>query len=653
LSEPQTGEHRLSAPVGLVRRGLGVPWLFAVVYSTIGFSIYFSIGIVADRGLGLTPLIFLGVGVVFVLNMLTYIEGGAMYRERGGSNAMARHAFNELVSFIAGWAILIDYVIVIALAAISVPHYLTPISQTFADPAGEIIVAGVVIAVIAGMNIAGITGSRRQLLLTLVALGGILLLLAVIVAGAITSFDLGALTAEMDLFSSPSLEDIIYAGVIGTVAYAGIEAASNLAPDVEFEPVDLRHLVMAGATVVPLLYAGIALIALMAVPVIATPVGPETELGGRFVEEPVLGVVQSFEPAWLANAMEIAVVAVAPAVLVWAASTSMLGLSRHVYTLAVNRQIPSWLGKLGRRWATPHLAIGIAALISFGLVVPTDVKFLAGLFAFGATISFVIAHLAVIRLRIMDPDRERPFRVPFDISVAGKSLPLPAILAAVLTALAWVSVVVFHDSARYVGGGWMALGLVGYVIYRRGVEGTSLTKRVAVPAEALKKEAPDVEYGKILVPVFGSRLDDDIVSTAGRLADAEDEPGEQPPKLDVVYVVPMPMTVPLDAPLPAQRLKDAEVALARAREIGEEYDTVEVDTAIVPARSIGGGIVDEARRREVEVIVMGGEPPTRVRGGAILGGIGGSRPEEIGEVTEYVLRKAPCRVLITAPPEGA
>ena len=118
----------------ITSRWLGVPVLFAVAYSAVGFSLYFSLGLVADRGLGLTPLIFLGVGLVFLLNTLTYVEGEAMLPERGGSATFARHAFrNELVSFIAGWAILIDYVIVIALAAISVPHYLTPIWSGFTD----------------------------------------------------------------------------------------------------------------------------------------------------------------------------------------------------------------------------------------------------------------------------------------------------------------------------------------------------------------------------------------------------------------------------------------------------------------------------------------------------------------------------------------
>jgi APA family basic amino acid/polyamine antiporter len=199
----------------------------------------------------------------------------------------------------------------------------------------------------------------------------------------------------------------------------------------------------------------------------------------------------------------------------------------------------------------------------------------------------------------------------------------------------------------------MVFGLVGYVIYRRVVESTSLTKRVTVPPEALRKEEPDVEYASILVPIFGTKLDDDIVGTAGRLAaaapDSRDGLGS---RLDVIYILALPLTVPLHAPPPPEWVKEAEAALERAKEVGEEYESVEVSTEVLPARSVGAGIVEAARRRGVEAIVMGGEPPTRVRGGAILGGIGAARPPEIGEVTEYVLKKAPCRVLLTAPPEG-
>lgn len=637
----------LPVGTGVARRFLGVPWLFAAAFSAVGFSVYFSIGLVADRGLGLTPLIFLAAGIVFVLNTLTYLEGGAMYRERGGSSTFARYAFNELVSFIAGWAILLDFILVIALAAISVPHYLTPISGELAQAPGETVVAALVIAAVAALNIAGFTGRYRQRGLTMVSIGGLALLVVVIVAGVITSWDFAAITDGLDPFTSPTLEDVIYASVIATVAYAGIEAASNLAPELEFEPADLRHLVVSASVVVPLLYTGMALIALMALPVAAG----ETALGAQFIEAPVLGTVLAYEPPWVSDSIEVAVVVVAPLVLIWAASTAMLGLSRHTYTLARNRQIPSWLGKLSHRWATPHVAILSAAVIAFVFVVPGDVRFLAGVYAFGATVAFTIAHLSIVRLRARDPDRERPFRIPFNVTWRGSSIPLPAVAMAVLTALAWVSVVVFHEGARYIGGGWLLFGVVAYVLYRVVFEETSLTKRVTVPEEALFKDEPDVEYASILVPVFGTEDDDDIVSTAGRLADAADQPGEVEPRVDVLFVIELPLTFPLDAPPSNSQLEVAEAALERAANVGSEYETVQVGTSMVRARSTGAGIVEEARKRGVDLIVMGAEPPTRIRGGALLGGIGGARPAEIGPVTEYVLRKAPCRVLLTAPPE--
>ncbi len=640
-----------------MKRLLGVPLLFAVASSAVGFSIYFSLGVVAERGLGLTPVIFIAAGLMFAITTLTYVEGGAMFNERGGSATFARHAFNELVSFIAGWAILIEYVIVIALAAITVPHYLTPISGSFGEGSGELAVAGAVIALVAALNVAGVTGANRQRWVVVVVLADLLLQLIVIAVGAVVVFEPGLLTRELDLFSAPSLTDIVYAAVLATVAFAGIEAASDLAPDVDWEPRDLKRVITTGALLVPVLYGGMAAVALMAVPVVPGPDGPETALAGQYIEEPVLGVVDAFDPAWLSDVLRWSVVAIAVPVLVLAANTAMLGLSRHTYVLATNRQIPSWLGKLFGPQRTPAIAILAAAALAFGFALPGDIEFLAGIYAFGATLAIAIAHMSIVRLRITQPDRERPYRIPFGIRFRGAELPLPAIFGALVAGLAWLSVFVLHERAVYISGGWMVFGLVGYFVYRRLVEGTSLTKRVSVPAEALAKRAPAVEYGNILVPVFGTDLDDDIVGTAGRLAAAaaEGDEGEDAVKtrLEIVYVAERPLTVPLDAPLPREVRERAEAALRRAKEVADEYDSVEVSAELVPARQAGTAIVAEAKRRGAEVIVMGSEPPSKIRGGAILGGIGAAKPEEIGRATEYVMRKAPCRVLFTAPPEDA
>ena len=637
-----------------LQRGLGVPSLFAAAYSAVGFSIYFALGVVAERGLGLTPLIFLAAGLLFGLTTLSYVEGGAMFRERGGSSTFARHAFNELIAFIAGWAILIDYLIVIALAALSVPHYLEPVSASFDKPALEIGVAAAVIAAVCGLNIFNVTGRGRGRSLAFLALADLGLQLAVILVGLLVVFHPDRLTEQLDLFSHPDFKSIVYAAVVAMLAYAGIEAASDLAPDIEVSKRDLKRVASLGAIAVPVVYAGMAAIALMAVPVVAGPHGPETALGGEFINDPVLGVVSSFHPHWVAETMRWMVALIAVPVLFWAANTSMLGVSRHIYTLAINRQIPSWLGKLQRRTATPYVAIVICGVIAVGLVIPTNVKLLAGIYAFGATLAITIAHLSIIRLRVKAPDKPRPFRIPLGMRWGNAELPLPAIAAAVISGLAFISVLAYHTTARWVGIGWMIFGLTFYVVYRKVFEGTTLTRRVSVTERALTKQVPEVEFRNILVPVFGTKFDDDIVSTAGRLAAAEQEQSDgsdAESRLDVVYVIEVPLTLPLDAKLPQEREDEAQRALARAREVGEEYEDVGVTTEVIRARKVGAGILEAARRHGAEAIVIGGEPPTKIRGGAMIGGIGGAKPDEIGAATEYVLKKAPCRVLLTAPPE--
>lgn len=647
MSEPEAGSRDPMA-----RRALGVPVLFAVAYSAVGFSLYFSLGVVAERGLGLTPLLFLGAGLMFVLATLSFAEGGSMYAESGGSANFSRHAFNELVSFVAAWALLIDFILVIALAAVSAPHYLAPLWSGFTDGKGEVLTAVGIIGAVAFMNIAGWWGFRHQRLLVALALGDLVVQMLLIALGVAVVFEPDRLTQNLSLFDSPTLEDSVYALVIATVAFAGIEAASDLAPDLDWRARDLRRSVTAGAALLPIIYAGVAAVALMAVPVVLGPDGASTALGGKFVENPVLGVAQSFDPPWVSTVMQVAVVAVAPAVLVWAASTAMLGLSRHVYVLATNRQIPSWLGKLGPARSTPYVAILAAAAIAAALAIPADIEMLAGIYAFGATLSIALAHASVLRLRFTEPDRPRPFRIPWEVTMRGRSVPLPALIGFAVTALAWISVIAFHEQARWVGGGWMAFGLVAYVVYRTVVEQTSLTKRVEVPAAALVKRVRDAEYDDILVPVFGSSLDDDIVSTAGRLADAALSPGEGSPRLRILYVIELPLTVPLTSPPPRDRADVASAAVERATEVAREYETVEVHQTVKKARDVGAGIVQVARDFGAQMIVMGAEPPTRIRGGAILGGVGGARPAEIGPITEYVLRRAPCRVLVTAPADA-
>jgi APA family basic amino acid/polyamine antiporter len=319
------------------------------------------------------------------------------------------------------------------------------------------------------------------------------------------------------------------------------------------------------------------------------------------------------------------------------------------YSLATNRQIPSAIGRLSTRWGTPVVVIGAAALASAALVLPQDVELLVGSYAFGALLAFTIAHVSVLVLRFREPDRPRAYAVPLSFNFRGAKVPLPTLVGAVLAGVGLVVVMIYHSGARWVGIGWLIGGLTLYVIYRK-TEQKPLLRRVTIPERALRHETLEPEFGSILVPVFGTPLDDDIVQTAGRLAgETRDDVVEEGAVIEAIWVFELPLSLPLDAPLPESQVARARAALARAKVVGEEYEGVEVATAIVRARRAGAAIVSEAKRRGVEAIVLAAEEPSRVRGGALLGGVG---PLEnyVGDVTKYVINKAPCRVILTAPP---
>ena len=624
-------------------RSLGEPALVAVGLSAAGSSIYFALGVVADRALGLTPAVFLLAAVFFVLTMLTYVEGNSLHPERGGASTFARYAFNELWSFVAGWAILLDYLIVMALGAVAVSHYLAAFWGQAAEPGIEIVIAGGVIAYVAWANIRGVTGQRFRFLLRL-SLVSVALFAAIIALGLIQLFDLSLVSESIELGESPEWDDLVFATVIAAVALTGIEAASGLAGDLRVGRTGLRRVVRLGTAGIVVLFVGLSLVAVMAVPV----VNGSTELGGSLIEAPVLGVVSEFDPGWLAESFRYAVGGVAAIVLIQAVNGQMLGLGRLAYSLGTNRQIPSAVSRLHHERSTPYVAILIAAAVAFALAVPMDIEFLAGIFAFGAMLAFTISHLSLIVLRFREPDRRRVFRIPLNVRVRGADVPLPAVAGLLLGVTAFGTVVVLHEGARLAGGAWMLAGLALYVVYRRG-QGKSLTRRFTIPAEALK-EAREIEYGSILVPVSGDPLDDDIVGTAGRLAAEEAREGEGGTVLEVLYVFEVPLSLPLDARIPPERVAEARKMLARAKEVGEEYEGVEVATAMVRGRTAGAAIVAEAKRRGVEAIVLAAEEPSRIRGGAILGGLARGRDRFAGETTRYVIEKAPCKVILTAPP---
>ncbi len=633
----------------MLRRGLGSPALFVIVWTSLASALYFSLGVVAENALGLTPLVFLGAAVFFVLTTMTYVEGASMHQEGAGATVFARYAFNELWSFVAGWAVLLDFLILIAVTAFVAANYVGAFWTPLGEGAPEVIIALAIVAYVAVRNVRGIGGEWRDRALILVV-ADVVLQLAIIVTGAVLVVDIGSIVDSIELGTAPRWRDTIFALTVSTIAFTCLESASGLAGEVRVGRRGLKRLILAATASVTVIYVGMALVAVAALPV--TPgAGPLT---GDALDAPMIAVVERFEPHWLSDGFVYVTAALAAMTLVVAANAAMLGLSRLAYSLATNRQIPSGVGRLHPSFGTPYVVIVSGAILAAALVVPTDLEFLAGIYAIGAMLTFLIAHVSICVLRYREPEKPRPYRMPLSVRVGGGDLPLPAVGGAVMAAVALVTLLIFHEGARYIGVLWMTGGIALYVGYRRAHDLPVFT-RVVMPEAALRPEhVEDSEYGSILVPILGTPLDDDIVQTAGRLSAAqhEDRAEGAGAVIEALWVFEVPLSLPLDARLPDEEIKRARRALARAKAVGEEYEGVEVATATIRSRRAGQAIVAESIRRGVDLIVLAAEEPSRIRGGAILGGIGGPLDNFVGDVTKYVVRKAQCRVILTAPPEG-
>ncbi len=649
-SGDQRPAHPRAADLGergrtTLRHSLGSPILFAVVYTSLASAVFFSLGVVADHALGLTPVVFLIAAVMFGVTAMTYMEGASLHQEPGGSTVFARYAFNEMVSFIAGWAMLLDYVILIAVTAFAATQYLSVFWAPLGHSGEALLLSFAIIALVVFANVRGFNW-RREFRIGLVVVGALVLELVAIAIGLSQSFKVHTLVSQVHLGSAPTWAGLVFALTVTTIAFTSVESASGLAGEVKAGRRSLRRLIASGTATVVIAYVGVAIVAVTALPL------PNGSIPGHdFSDAPVIDIMRTFHPHWLSQALVYLIGAVAAGTLIAAADSAMLGLSRLAYSLSTNRQIPSGLGRLHPQRSTPYVLILLSGLIAAALVIPESLDFLVGIYAFGAMLAFTIAHLSVVKMRYSDPQSDRPYRTPFSVRLRGGELPLLAVFGAVVCSAGWIATMVVHEPARYVGLGWMLAGIVLYVVYRRADQ-ASLWRRVTVPAAALRVEhLPEREYGSILVPLCGTRLDEDIVQTAALLAAGKPTDVDEidSSTIEAVWIFEMPMSLPLDARLPDAQIKQARQALARAKAVGEEYTGVQVATATIRARRAGQAILEEARRRGVEAIVLGAEEPSRIRGGSRLGGRGGPLENFVGDVTKYVVRKARCRVIVTAP----
>jgi APA family basic amino acid/polyamine antiporter len=618
-----------------MERVLGTPALFATAYGNVGSSIYYALGLTAVFALGLTPLVFVVAGAVFAMTAATYAEGTARFPEAGGSASFSRHAFDEVVSFVAGWAQMLVYVVTVAVSAFFVPHYLSIFWEPLRTNPWDIVGGAIVIVALVSLNVVGVTeATKLSVSLAVVDFATQVLL---VILGFVLVLSPDTLTSNVHWGAAPTWSNLAISIPIAMLAYTGVETVSNLAEEARDPVRTVPNAYKLVALAVFAIYFTLPAVALSALPVklidgeytslLALP--PEQ---GGFSNDPILGVVENIGVGgWVLDGLKVYVGILAATILFVATNAGVIGASRITYSMASYRQLPEVFRRLHPRFKTPWLALLIFAGIGPILILlPGDVNFVGTLYSLGATLSFTVAHASLVRLRMVDRSMAEPppYRARGNLTVRGVDWPVFALVGGIATGISFLVIVVQNAATRWVGLGWVIVGLVGFVIYRRRVLGLSLRETAKAPPAF--GAALALEYRRIVVPIVPGRPSDDALDLACRLA------AERGARIIALTVVEVPLELPLDAPLPEEE-RVANDELDEAISVGETYG-VRVVGRLVRGRSASTEIVRLAERPGTEIIVLGSPRKSLVD----------RRRGVFGTTVDRVLRKAPCRVMIAA-----
>ncbi len=611
-------ELRSQIDKGSFDRVLGIGDLFAVGYGDLGSSIYYALGITTMFSLGAAPLSLALAGIIFAFTALSYAELSSMVRETGGSSTYARYAFNDLISFIAGWALLLDFIVTIAISSYSIAPYLSFFFKPLKQPEWKIGLTIVIIFSLFLVNFRGVRGSAKisWFLTTLTLFTQVL----VIFIGSIYLVKIPDLLDHLRIGVqgstwSPTWHQFWKGTAMAMVAYTGIESMAQLSSEAKSPAKTVPKAMMMAMGMLFFVYIGISVVALSAV-------DPQT-LSTKYLEDPIAGIVSVFSvgKTFLGGWIGI----LAATILYVASNAGLIGASRLSFNMGEKYQIPRYVYRLHPRYKSPYISLAIFSFLAICIVVASRGKltFLADLYNFGAMLAFFMTHLSLIILRIRKPTDKRHFRIPFNIRIKNISIPITSIMGGIATLATWVLVVINKPDGRYLGMTWLIFGLCMYFFYRKKQE---LSPTGKVEIEKIKiPEYQARHYQKILVPTRGGK-ETQTVQMACEIAKVHGA------KITALHVIEVPFSLILKASLP-YRTSMAESILKRAAAIGGEFN-VQINLEIIRARAVDRAIIDLIKKEQYDLLVMG---TSLTKGGGSKG---------YGSLVEKILKNAVCPVLL-------
>ena len=603
---------------GSLKRVLSVGDLFAVGYGDLGSSIYYALGITTLFSLGAAPISLAIAGFVFACTALSYAELSSMLKDSGGSATFTRHAFNDLISFIAGWGLLLDFIVTIAISSSSIAPYLAFFVGGLKIASVKIGFTVCVIVILFIINYFGTKKSARMSwFLTTLTLSSQIL---IVIVGAFWFIQFPDLWEHLKIGVkgsswSPSWPDFWKGTAMAMVAYTGIESMAQLGGEAKNPARTVPRAMMLAMGMLLFVYIGIAVVALSAV-------SPQ-ELSTTFLEDPIAGIVSKFPYGGRVIGGWIGVLA---AIILFVASNAgLIGASRLSFNMGENYQLPHFVYKLHKKHKTPYVSLGIFALFAIIIVLSSRGKldFLANLYNFGAMLAFFMTHLSLIFLRIKKPDMKRPFKVPFNIPIGKYSIPITGILGGLATAATWCLVVITKADGRNLGFLWIFFGLAIYFYFRKKQEippaGKVEIQKIKMPEFQAKK------YKHILVPTRGGR-ETQTVQMACEIAKVHGA------DVTAIHVIEVPFSLPLETPL-YHRTVVASSILNRAEAIGREFN-IGMKLRVIHARTIDTAILELIENQEYDLLVIG----------TVLSAAGVSKG--YGAIVERILKGSTCPVWI-------
>src|SRR5437660_2111929 len=470
-------------------RTLGASALFAACYGNVGSSIYYALGVTAAFALGLTPLALILAGGIFVTTALNYAEGTAAIPHAGGSSSFARRAFNAPIGFLVGWLQLLNDTATVSISAYFAIGYLgvfgnyISIFKHLTDPrwhgAAAVALTGLLIVV----NVIGIQESSFiNFAFALLDLGTQLVL---VLLGAILLLNFNTVIHNIHWGVAPPWGKFLASISIAMVSYTGIETISNMSEEAKHPGRTVPRATWAVIVAVLFVSAFLPTIGMSVFPVHPDGHGGYiTDLATTWKGDPVAGIVTFFRPEWLAFWAGVWVAILAFTILVIATNAGLIGISRLSYSLASNDLFPGAFARLHPRYRTPFVSIIVFGIVAALLMVPAQIDLMASVYSLAATFAFATAHLAVMRLRFVEPHLRRPFQMPLNIPFGRSSIPVLSVIGALAIGAVFAQLFFQNiQNSTFIFVGWLGVGALTFVVYRRVRHG-SLWQPMAIPPPA-------------------------------------------------------------------------------------------------------------------------------------------------------------------------